>query len=169
MKLVNVDRETYFNAYYGAEGRGTEEERQKLRDPKSGLFPDNLFRKRLWLGTWLSALRADMRGKVAFPKLIEPEFKEVTTPSGHKFQQRQRPSKEALKKAHAVQHAMLAKMMEECPKFFSGMIVSDDYRPAKKADPVVRAEPAQPPMKEEPKKESFLGSVLGAFKSLVRA
>ena len=140
MKMINCNRETYLNAMGSAWDRGTKEERAKLRNPdqSGGLWPHGLFNytehgRNIDLSTWLMVLRADMRGKLALPKLAVQEFEAAqglqafTTVevNGHQVRRRQRPNAEAVKVALAQQHTLITRMMEACPGFFAGLIEED--------------------------------------------
>jgi hypothetical protein len=134
MKMINCSKETYLNALGSAWDRGTKEDRAKLR----GLCPHGLFNytehgRDIALCTWLMVLRADMRGKLALPKLAVQEFEAAqglqafTTVevNGQQVKKRQRPNAEARAVALTQQHALITRMMEACPSFFAGLIEED--------------------------------------------
>jgi hypothetical protein len=132
MTMINCKKTKYQEALATCENqKGTKEERARLRHPDGGLFPHGLFRhtgegRRIALSTWLMTLRADMRGKLAIRSLLKPEFEEHTNETGHTFKRRKRkPSAEAFTAALDAQHALIVKMLTECPEFFSGMIEDD--------------------------------------------
>ena len=132
MTMINCKQSKYQEALATCEHqKGTKEERARLRTPDGGLFQHGLFRhteegRRIALSTWLTTLRADMRGRLALRSLLKPEFEEHTNERGHTYQRRKRiPSPENLKAALEAQHALITKMLDECPEFFSGMIEDD--------------------------------------------
>lgn len=118
---VNISIKAFKAKLAQADERGTTEERARLRRP--GLFPGDLFNgladgRIIDLRTWMTAARADMRGKLALGKLAP-----WTTGVGIDGKpQRKPPTPEAIAEAIVKQHELLERMRKECPVFFSSLV-----------------------------------------------
>lgn len=101
MSLINCSKSTFKPAVLSADKRGTSQERMLLETHVHGLFPENMFNymkdgRKINPRTWLTATRANQRGKLALRGVTLEE-----------------------------QSALLARMHTACPEFFALLLVEE--------------------------------------------
>ncbi len=143
--MVNVNKSQFQKLLNASFAQGTPKEREALRTPAAGLFPRTLFPcndgRTVDLTTWMTAFRANKRGKLALQKLVEPRFETATLSTGQTFRKRLPVTAEDRAAALAKQDAIITAMVAACPGFFSGLVEEETSRPAAEPIPGVTVNP----------------------------
>lgn len=142
MTMINCSTKDYLKHMSATCGWHTKDmpealklERRKLASPEAGLVPHGIIKnteygRQVHLETWLMALRAHTRGKLALPRLLgAPQFGQEER-NGRQVRVRLKPSPEAKAEALAKQGDLLQRLAEACPLFFTGMLVPEEVKDA---------------------------------------